>query len=513
MPKPPASIAVTNRVPPVLTSDKVYEVAIKSPLEAAPKLSAELGCQVWLKREDLQPVHSFKLRGAYNKIANLSVGDKAKGVIAASAGNHAQGVALAAHKLGISALIVMPRTTPAIKVEAVRGYGAEVVLSGDNYSEAYEACEKLRRTSGRTLVHPFDDPLVIAGQGTIGREIIEQTPTVTHILVPVGGGGLLAGIAQYVKAVRPAVQIIGVEPVDSAAMRDSLAANRRVTLAHVGIFADGVAVKQVGVRTFQLAKRYVDQVITVDNDQICAAIKDVFEATRSIVEPAGALALAGLRALAEQGSLPSGAVAVAICSGANMSFERLQFIAERTLLGSGKEALFAVRLREEPGALHSFCQEVINGFAVTEFNYRLSSRQAAYIFVGVNLSSPNEREAFIGRLQRYKYDFHNLSSDDLAKEHVRHMIGGPSPLVVNEHAYVIQFPERPRALGDFLRKLGRQWNISLFHYRGLGSDQASVLIGFEAPNRRQLEASLKRTNYDYQAVDSEAFRTFINPKL
>ncbi len=487
----------------------VYDVAIESPLQAAPKLSTELSCQVLLKREDLQPVHSFKLRGAYNKMVQLSPSESAKGVIAASAGNHAQGVALSAMKLGISALIVMPRTTPAIKVEAVQSYGAEIVLEGDSYSEAYAHSLVLAEQTGRTFIHPFDDPLVIAGQATVGREILEQASHVTHILAPVGGGGLLAGVAQYVKSIKPSVQVIGVEPTDSAAMKESLEANRRVTLSHVGIFADGVAVKQVGKHTFALAKEFVDEMITVDNDQICAAIKSIFEETRSIVEPAGALAVAGARQLAEAGSLSADSVVVAICSGANMTFERLQYVTERTLLGSGREALFAVRLLEQPGALRAFCETIVNGFAVTEFNYRLSSRTEAYIFVGLGLSDKHDQATFLQRLDKYGYSYEDMSHDDLAKEHIRHMIGGTSHLVKDEHLYIIEFPERPRALADFLQKLGTEWNISLFHYRGQGGDQGSVLIGFEAHNRSSLEANLRQIGYDWQAVHSKAAKIFL----
>ncbi|MEK7059481.1 MAG: threonine ammonia-lyase, biosynthetic [Patescibacteria group bacterium] len=493
----------------LLDTAAVYDVAIESPLEAAEHLTQRLGFKVLLKREDLQPVHSFKLRGAHNKIKHLSPEQRAKGVIAASAGNHAQGVALSAQKLGISALIVMPRTTPDIKVQAVKNYGAEVVLAGDSYSEAYEHCTSLIQSEARVFIHPFDDLLVIAGQGTIGQEILVQSPDVTHIMVPVGGGGLIAGIAEYVKSVRPEVQIIGVEPEDSSAMHDSLAAGRRVTLDHVGIFADGVAVKQVGKLTYSVAKKHVDQVITVDNDHICAAIKSIFEETRSIVEPAGALAVAGTQVLATGGALSSDSVVVAICSGANMSFERLQFVAERTLLGSGQEALFAVRLPETAGALSKFCTSVVNGFAITEFNYRLSSRSEAYIFVGVGLKSIEDRRAFIGRLKQHGYTYHDLSLDDLAKEHVRHMIGGVSTQVRDEVLYEVQIPERPGALNDFLHRLGDKWNISLFHYRGQGADQGSVLIGFEAKDVAALNSQLQQAQYEFRIADSKALEIFI----
>jgi threonine dehydratase len=486
---------------------KVYDVAKETPLQRAQKLSAQLGHEVFLKREDLQPVHSFKLRGAYNKIAHLTPAELKKGVIAASAGNHAQGVALAAQKLGTSALIVMPRTTPSIKVEAVKSYGAAVELYGDSYSDAYEHSQKLVKQSGRVFVHPFDDPLVIAGQGTIGREILEQHADVTHIFVPVGGGGLLAGVAQYVKAIRPDVKIIGVEPEDSAAMQASLKANKRVVLPHVGIFADGVAVKQVGKRTFEIAQKYVDEVITVNVDQVCAAIKSIFEENRSIVEPAGALAVAAIQKLADD--LPANSQTVAICSGANMTFERLHFVAERTLLGSGKEALFAIRLLEQPGALSHFCKEVVNGYSITEFNYRLHSREKAYIFVGIGVPSEQDKQAFIANLKRHGYEYHDLSLDELAKEHIRHMIGGKSAETKHEHLYDIQFPERPGALNDFLQAIGDQWNISLFHYRGQGGDNGRVLIGFEAPNSEELVDKLAKTTYDYVKVQSASAKLFI----
>jgi threonine dehydratase len=487
---------------------KVYDVAEETPLQPAQKLSGQLGHSVLFKREDLQSVHSFKLRGAYNKMAQMTAAERKRGVIAASAGNHAQGVALSAQVLGVSALIVMPRTTPSIKVEAVQSYGAEVVLFGDSYSDAYEHCEEIIESSGRVFIHPFDDPLVIAGQGTIGREILEQRPDVSHIFIPVGGGGLLAGIAQYVKAIRPDVVIIGVEPEDSAAMHASLKANKRVVLSHVGIFADGVAVKQVGKHTFAVAQKCVDKVITVNVDQVCAAIKSIFEDTRGIVEPAGALATAGIQALADE--LPPSSVSVAICSGANMSFERLQFIAERTLLGSGKEALFAVRLLEQPGALRHFCKEVVNGYSITEFSYRLNSRQEAYICVGIGVPSEKDKQAFVSRLQKYDYTYHDLSLDELAKEHIRHMIGGTSSEARDEHLYDIQFPERPRALTDFLQAVGNQWNISLFHYRGQGGDTGRVLIGFEAASTKDLEQTLAETTYEFTRVESTAAKLFLH---
>jgi threonine dehydratase len=486
----------------------VYDVAERTPLDLGAKMSRQLGFEVYLKREDLQPVHSFKLRGAYNKIAQLTDIERKRGVIAASAGNHAQGVALSAKKLGISALIVMPRTTPAIKVEAVKSYGADVELAGDSYSDAAEHCKKRVQETGRTFIHPFDDPLVIAGQGTVGREILEQLADVTHIFVPVGGGGLIAGIAQYVKAVRPDVKIIGVEPEDSNVMQVSLKAGKRLTLPHVGIFADGVAVKQMGEHTFQIARELVDDCITVDTDQLCAAIKAVFEETRGIVEPAGALGAAGITKYVE-GHDMTGAKAVAICSGANMTFERLQFIAERTLLGSGKEALFAVAMPEKPGALQRFCGEVVNGHSITQFGYRLKERGEAHIFVGIGISSPEDRETFKKKMHARGYEFTDLTHEDIAKEHVRHMIGGPAPRATAEHFYRINFPERPGALGDFLRTVSGTWNISLFHYRGLGGDEGSVLIGFEATNKTNLQHALQEAGYEWTSADAaESLRIF-----
>ena len=489
-------IVMDAAVKDILTA-KVYDVAIKTPLEMAGKLSVLTRSNAYLKREDLQPVHSFKLRGAYNKMVRLTRAEKASGVIAASAGNHAQGVALAAKKLGISALIVMPRTTPSIKVEAVKNFGAHVELFGDSYSEAADYCKKRAQKTKRTYIHPFDDPLVIAGQGTVGREIIEQLPQVTHIFVPVGGGGLIAGIASYVKAVRPDVTIIGVEPEDSNVMQASVAQGERVVLPHVGIFADGVAVKQAGEETFRIAQQRVDDFITVTTDEICAAIKTVFEDTRSIVEPAGALAAAGI---ARYG-LPSDAHAVAICSGANMTFERLQQVAERTLIGSSKEAVFAVTLPERPGALEEFCKKIVKHHNISEFNYRLNSRRSAHILVGITVGSNTDADALASTMTRHGYDHVNLSKDDATKEHVRHMIGGPTQ-AKNEHIYEISFPERPGALSDFLEAVGNEWNISLFHYRSAASDTGSVLIGFEAKDRRALEARLAHTGFDVVRRDA-----------
>lgn len=477
---------------------QVYDVAVRTPLEKASKLSTSLQTNIYLKREDLQPVHSFKLRGAYNKMRQLTPEERSYGVIAASAGNHAQGVALAAKRLGISALIVMPETTPVIKIDAVRSYGAEIELHGDSYTDAYEYALRRMKDTERVFIHPFDDPLIIAGQGTIGREIIEQLPTVTHIFVPIGGGGLIAGIAQYVKSVHPSVLIIGVEPEDSNAMQQSLVAGVPVTLTHVGIFADGVAVKRVGDLTFPLCQQYVDRVITVSTDQICAGIKSIFEDTRSIVEPAGALAVAGIANY----DLPKEAIPVAICSGSNVAFERLQQIAERALIGSGKEALFDVTLPEEPGALLTFCNDVVKKHAITEFSYRLDNRQSAHIFVGITITSEQDKQRFINSLKLQNLKYIDLSRDDLAKNHVRHMIGGKAPHAQSEHFYEMTFPERPRALADFLIGIGTTANISLFHYRCAASDNSSVLIGFETTTPTLLEKHFTTVGFGFRQVQN-----------
>lgn len=492
-------LLINDTVKEILTS-RVYDVAIKTPCDYAPKLSMTSEHNVYLKREDMQPVHSFKLRGAYNKIAQLTKAEQGKGVITASAGNHAQGVALAAKKLGISALVVMPRTTPTIKIDAVRGYGAMVELVGDSYSDAAEYCLIRAKETGRTYVHPFDDPLVIAGQGTIGREILEQLPDVTHIFVPVGGGGLIAGIATYVKTLRPDVKIISVEPEDSNAMQVSIEKRERIVLPHVGIFADGVAVKQVGKRTYETALDKVDDFITVSTDQICAAIKAIFEDTRSIVEPAGALAVAGITTY----NLPSDAIAVAICSGANVTFERLQQVAERTLIGSGREAMLAVTMNETPGALRTFCADVITGHNISELNYRVNDRADAHVLVGVSLTGETDKRVLLEKIAANHYTYDDLTDDDLAKEHIRHMIGGHGQSTKREFMYRVEFPERPGALTDFLLMIGDEWNISLFHYRSAASDTGSVLIGFETIDAAALEEKLRRTKFSFESVDRGA---------
>ena len=492
----------------------IYDVARETPLQRAPRLSARFGADVWLKREDHQPVFSFKIRGAYNCIAALSAEERARGVIAASAGNHAQGVAFSARHLGLRALIVMPRTTPDIKVEAVRALGAETVLAGDHYAEAEAEAYRLGREQQLTFIHPFDDPRVIAGQATVGAEILRQRPpSLGAIFVPVGGGGLIAGVATYVKALLPSVCIFGVEPVDCDAMHQALEAGRPVAIDQPGLFADGVAVRQVGRHTFPLAQAAVDGIIRVTNDQICAAIKDVFEETRSIVEPAGALAVAGLKAHVERGGARD-APLVAILSGANMNFDRLRFVAERAEVGEAREALFAVTIPEQRGAFLAFCA-TLGPRVITEFNYRLSGRERADIFVGIAIRSRADAEEIAAALRARGFETVDLSDNELAKLHVRHMVGGHASGVVDERICRFEFPERPGALLQFLETLSGRWNISLFHYRNHGADFGRVLAGFEVPNR-ELEAfkkSLDAIGYSYQMeLSNEAYRRFLVPR-
>jgi threonine dehydratase len=464
----------------LILNSRVYDVARETPLELAPRLSRRLRNDVLLKREDLQPVFSYKLRGAYNCIAHLSDAERAKGVIAASAGNHAQGVAYAARHLGLRALIVMPQTTPEIKVQAVRDLGAEVVVWGDTYADAKAHCDQLVAATGSVLVHPFDDPLVIAGQGTIGGEVLRHSPgNVSAIFAPVGGGGLIAGIASYVKAVRPEIRVIGVEPFEADAMYRSLEAGRRVVLDRVGIFADGVAVREVGALTFPIVQAAVEEIVRVSNDEICAAIKDIFDETRSIVEPAGALAIAGLRSWVERTGA-TGERLVAILSGANMNFDRLRFVAERAELGEAREALFGVTIPERPGAFREFCA-AIGPRVVTEFNYRLSGRDQAHIFVGIGTRSRQDAADLAATLNQRGYRTIELTDNEVAKLHVRYMVGGRSDDVTNEQICRFEFPERPGALMAFLDELGGRWNISLFHYRNHGADFGRVLAGFEVP--------------------------------
>jgi threonine dehydratase len=461
----------------VLTS-RVYDVARETPLDRAPRLSERLDNEVLLKREDLQPVFSFKLRGAYNRIAHLNDKERSRGVIAASAGNHAQGVAYSAQKLGLRSIIVMPQTTPRIKVDAVRSMGAEVVLAGDSYDQAKTHCDTLVTQTGMTFIHPFDDPLVIAGQGTIGAEILRHSQDrLSAVFVPVGGGGLIAGIAGYIKSLRPDVKLIGVEPFEADAMYRSLAHGRRVQLDQVGIFADGVAVREVGERTFEIVRQAVDEVLRVTNDEICAAIKDIFDDTRTIMEPAGALAVAGMKTWVERESAHNQSL-VAILSGANINFDRLRFVAERAEVGEARETLIAITLPEKAGSFQKFCS-VIGRRTVTEFNYRLSGRHQAHIFVGFATQSRQDGASLASQLQAAGYETVDLTDNELAKLHVRHMVGGHAPEVRHERLCRFEFPERPGALAQFLEKLGGRWNISLFHYRNHGADFGRVLAGFE----------------------------------
>jgi threonine dehydratase len=481
----------------ILTA-QVYDVAIETPLEPAPNLSARLQNRVLLKREDMQPVFSFKLRGAYNKMAHLSSAQLARGVIAASAGNHAQGVALAAQKMGCRAVIVMPTTTPRIKIDAVKARGAEVVLAGDSYDEAYTHAVELERRDKLVFVHPYDDPDVIAGQGTIGMEILRQHPKPIHaVFCCVGGGGLISGVAAYVKRLRPQTKIIGVEAADADAMARSLAAGRRVRLAQVGLFADGAAVKMVGEETFRLCRQYVDEMILVDTDAICAAIKDVFEDTRTILEPAGALAVAGAKEYAGRNRIRDKTL-VAVASGANINFDRLRFVAERAEVGEQREAVLAVTIPEKPGSFKKFCA-LLGERSITEFNYRYSDPDEAHVFVGVQVHHRGESHKLVDSLRRHGLPTLDLTDDEMAKLHIRYMVGGHAPDVDNEVIYRFEFPERPGALMKFLNSMRHDWNISLFHYRNHGADYGRVLVGMQVPGAEMEEfrAFLGRVGYDY----------------
>jgi threonine dehydratase len=469
----------TDYLQRILTA-RVYDVARETPLEPAKNLSRRLGHQVLLKREDQQPVFSFKLRGAYNKMARLTPEQLAAGVICASAGNHAQGVALSARRLACRAVIVMPVTTPRLKIDAVAALGGEVVLHGDSYSDAYQHALVLQREQGLCFVHPFDDPDVIAGQGTVAMEILRQHQgPIDAVFVAIGGGGLIAGVAAYIKAVRPEVRVIGVQTVDSDAMRQSLAKGRRVVLPDVGLFSDGTAVKQVGEETFRVARALVDEIVTVDTDAVCAAIKDVFQDTRSILEPAGALGVAAIKAWAAQHKA-RGRTFVAITCGANMNFDRLRFVAERAEFGEQREALFAVTIPEERGSFRRFCG-LIGPRAVTEFNYRISDERVAHVFVGLAIHKRDEAARIARQFQRQGFATVDLTDDELAKEHVRHMVGGRSELARDERLFRFQFPERPGALMRFLEAMHPGWNISLFHYRNQGADYGRILVGIQVP--------------------------------
>ncbi len=491
----------------------VYEVARQTELACLDKLSSRLGCRVWLKREDQQPVHSFKLRGAFNKIHNLTPDQRAAGVVAASAGNHAQGVALAATRSGIRAVIVMPTTTPEIKVQSVRRHGGEVVLFGNAFDEAYGEAMRLAEREGLTLVPPFDDAAVIAGQGTVGMELLQQRRELDAVFVPVGGGGLIAGIAAYLKALAPQIRVIGVEPEDAACLQAALQAGRPVDLPRVGLFADGVAVKRIGTAPFELARHCVDEVITVNSDEICAAVQDIYEDTRAIAEPAGALSLAGLKRYCQREgqSLTRHTQLAAILSGANINFHTLRYVSERCELGEGKEAVLAVTIPERQGAFLQFCR-LLGQRSITEFNYRLSGRERANVFVGIRLKQHDELAGICAALTEAGYPHQDLSEDETAKLHVRYMVGGLPPEPLSERLYQLVFPECPGALERFLTDLGDRWNISLFHYRNHGAANGRVLLGLEASDAElpALTARLARLNMDCRDVsDSAAYRFFL----
>jgi len=494
----------------ILTA-KVYDVAIESPLDLMPTLSRRIGNRVLLKREDQQPVFSFKLRGAYNKMAQLSVAERARGVITASAGNHAQGVALAAQRLSCKATIVMPITTPKIKIQAVETRGAKVVLHGDSFSDAYAHALKLQKARRATFVHPYDDPDVIAGQGTIAVEILRQLQApIDAIFVAIGGGGLISGIASYVKRVRPEIKVIGVQPVDSDAMARSIAAGRRIKLEHVGLFADGVAVREVGKETFRICRELVDDIVLVDTDAICAALKDVFEDTRSILEPAGALSVAGLKAWCHRHRFRNRTL-VAIACGANMNFDRLRFVAEQAELGEEREAILAVTIPERPGSFRQFCA-LLGKRNVTEFNYRYADSKIAHLFVGIEVSDRHETAELLRAMHKRRIEAYDLSSNEMAKVHVRHLVGGHAPAAENEILYRFEFPERPGALMKFLNSMSRGWNISLFHYRNHGADYGRVLVGMQVPpsDKAAFREFLDRLGYpSVEETSNPAYRMFL----
>ncbi|POA96663.1 threonine ammonia-lyase, biosynthetic [Chromobacterium sinusclupearum] len=498
----------------ILTS-RVYDVAVETPLELAPNLSRRYGNRILLKREDLQPVFSFKLRGAYNKMAKLTPEQRARGVITASAGNHAQGVALSASKLGCEAVIVMPVTTPQIKIDAVRQRGGQVVLSGDSFNEAYLHAVKLAEESGRTYIPPFDDPDVIAGQGTVGMEILRQHPDDLHaVFVAIGGGGLAAGVASFIKRLKPEVKIIGVQPVDSDAMLQSIEKGERVELKDVGLFADGVAVKLVGEETFRICRELLDEIILVDSDAICAAIKDIFEDTRSIVEPAGALAVAGAKAYVEREGCRDQSL-VAIACGANMNFDRLRHVSERSELGERREAIIAVTIPEKPGSFKRFCS-VIGGRNITEFNYRFADPSVAHVFVGVQIAGREDVEKLLSDLRAEELDGIDLTDNELAKLHIRHLVGGHAPQLKDERVLRFEFPDRPGALMRFLESMRIDWNISLFHYRNHGADYGRVLVGVQVPSgdAAAFQQFLDTLGYPYiEETDNPAYRLFLGKTI
>jgi threonine dehydratase len=497
-----------------ILSARVYDVARETELQFAPELSKRLGNQILLKREDNQPVFSFKLRGAYNKMAHLPEAALKKGVIAASAGNHAQGVALAAAKMQCKAVIVMPLTTPSVKIDAVKAHGGpwvEIILHGESYSDAFQQAQILEKKRGLTFVHPFDDPDVIAGQGTIALEIFQQfQEPIDAIFVAIGGGGLIAGIGEYVKAVSPRTRVIGVQSVDSDAMRRSLEAHKRIEMKEVGLFSDGTAVKLVGKETFRICKKVVDDIILVDTDEICAAINDVFTDTRSILEPAGALAIAGMKKYVAQQRLKKKTL-VAIACGANMNFSRLRFVAERADVGEFREAVFAVTIPEERGSFRRFC-ELLGKRNVTEFNYRIADQNEAHIFVGIGTHQASDSAEITKHFRKAKFATLDLTHDELAKTHLRHMVGGRSILAQDELLYRFEFPERPGALMKFLTSMAPNWNISLFHYRNHGADYGRILVGIQVPQteRKQWQKFLISLGYPHwNETDNPAYRLFL----
>ena len=491
---------------------RVYDVAIETPLTEARSLSKRFGNHIMLKREDLQPVFSFKIRGAYNRIAQLSEEQKAKGVICASAGNHAQGVAMSAKELGIKAIIVMPQTTPDIKVRSVRDRGAKVVLRGDAFDEAAAHAQELIQKHGYTYIPPYDDPDVIAGQGTVAMEMMWQFSQPLHaVFIPVGGGGLIAGMAAYIKYLRPEIKVIGVEPEDSNCLQAAMAAGERVILDEVGIFADGVAVKQIGEEPWNICKDAVDEVITVTTDEICAAIKDVFEDTRSIAEPAGALSVAGMKKYIEREQI-EGENLAGVLSGANMNFDRLRYISERTEIGEKREAILAVTIPEKPGAFKTFIN-ALHKRSITEFNYRYADTREAVIFVGIQIQAGGQgRDELVKDLRETGYSVIDLTDSDMAKQHIRHMVGGHAPSVANEMVYQFEFPERPGALLKFLMSLGTRWNISLFHYRNHGAAYSRVLLGAQVNENEaaEFEKMLEKVGFRYENMtNNEAYRLFL----
>lgn len=498
-----------NYLKKILTAP-VYDVAEETPLSPVPHLSHRLGNEITLKREDLQPVFSFKLRGAYNKMAHLDAEARSKGVIAASAGNHAQGVALAAARLGIHAVITMPATTPDIKVSAVRSHGAEVVLHGFTFDEACRHAKELAEEKGYQFIHPYDDPDVIAGQGTVGLELLRQAPALNTVFVPVGGGGLLAGVAACLGELCPNVRVVGVESAESACLSAAMAAGERVTLPHVGLFADGVAVSQIGDETFRVIRQYVDEVITVESDEICAAVKDIFEATRVIAEPSGALALAGLKKYAQQHQL-QGQNLTAILSGANVNFHGLRYVSERAELGEGREAIFAVTIPERPGSFYRFCL-ALEKRVITEFNYRYAHQDMARIFVGVRIRTSEERGALVQLLQDQGYEVTDLTDNEIAKLHLRYMVGGHAPDLEDERLFRFKFSERPGALESFLAKLAGRWNISIFHYRNHDASHGRVLAGFTVPEEDNTAFThfLTEVGYPYwEETHNPAYQIFL----